>query len=234
MASKSTHTLHFGQQPIPISRIAAKFPVVHLTNDDLAAMEEIRQTLNLYLYTVDSLDSDFSAFSKIFVEDVVTNYGPPLNVLTPLSTLQTTLEQAVGKVRTQHITGTQSIRMFESKKEAFSVTYFRAHHFPPEHPQTPVVNPSESVLTALGQYQDQWVKTQEGWRIAHRNLVYMVSSPLRLGSWPCKLKTYRDHLWALQPSCRSTLTWSESSVATLSGPGQRPILTSRMVKLCIA
>jgi hypothetical protein len=58
------------------------------------------------------------------------------------------------------------------EKRAFSVTYFNANHFSKNAPM--LVSAAEGKLTAYGQYQDQWVKTDDGWKICYRNLVYMV------------------------------------------------------------
>ena len=32
---------------------------------------------------------------------------------------------------------------------------------------------TEGKLSAYGQYQDHWIKTDDGWRICHRNMIYL-------------------------------------------------------------
>lgn len=134
---------------------------------DPRSIEAIRATLALYPLAVDG--KNFDALSRIFAEDAVANYSEPLNVLTPLSTIKSSLESSLNPVTTQHAYGTQLIDIL-SPDSAFSVTYYTATHFGKGSLFT------GQTVTAFGQYQDVWRKQRDGaWKITHRNLVYMVS-----------------------------------------------------------
>jgi len=101
----------------------------------------------------------------VFAADAVANYSAPLNVLTPLASIQAVLASSLEKVTTQHALSTQVIEVL-SEGEAFSVTYFTATHFGMG------VYEGEIAVT-YGQYQDYWVLQYHGWKIQNRNLVYM-------------------------------------------------------------
>ncbi|KAJ5406574.1 hypothetical protein N7465_007858 [Penicillium sp. CMV-2018d] len=127
----------------------------------------IRNTLAIYTFAIDG--KDFNALSKIFTTDVIVNYSAPLNVLTPLETIQSVLSLSLGCVTTQHLYGTQRIDIL-SPITAKSVTYFRAAHFGKGDKEN-------EVDYAYGQYQGNWQRQATGtWRIVHRNFVYMVSA----------------------------------------------------------
>lgn len=133
---------------------------------DAGSIEAIRNTLAIYPFAIDG--KNFDALSKVFSADVVANYSAPLNVLTPLSSIQSVLKESLACVTTQHLYGTQWIDIL-SPTTARSVTYFRAAHFGKGET-------ADQVLYAYGQYQDNWERQLLGtWRIVHRNLVYMVS-----------------------------------------------------------
>lgn len=134
---------------------------------DAGTIEAIRNTLAIYPFAIDG--KNFDALSKVFTTNAVANYSAPLNVLTPLSTIQSVLQTSLACVTTQHLLGTQWIDII-SPVSAKSVTYFRAAHFGKGQTEG-------QVLYAYGQYQDNWERQLTGsWRIAHRNLVYMVRS----------------------------------------------------------
>ncbi|KAH8588461.1 hypothetical protein B0O99DRAFT_359756 [Bisporella sp. PMI_857] len=127
-------------------------------------VEAIRNTMAHYPLCIDG--KNFEALDLVFAPDAVANYSAPLNVLTPLSTIKTVLENALIKVNTQHALSTQVIDVI-SPTEAFSVTYYTATHFG-------VGNYEGQILVAYGQYQDAWVRQPDlSWKISHRNLVYM-------------------------------------------------------------
>ncbi|KFZ19524.1 hypothetical protein V502_03605 [Pseudogymnoascus sp. VKM F-4520 (FW-2644)] len=127
-------------------------------------IETIRATLALYPLAIDG--KNFESLSLIFASDAVANYSAPLNVLTPLSTIQSVLETSLNPVTTQHSFGTQLIDVL-SYDSAFSVTYYTATHFGRGGFEG-------KTATAFGQYQDVWKKQGNGeWKITHRNLVYM-------------------------------------------------------------
>lgn len=132
---------------------------------DAGTIEAIRNTLAIYPFAIDG--KNFDALSKVFTTNAVANYSAPLNVLTPLSSIQSVLQTSLACVTTQHLLGTQWIDIL-SPVTAKSVTYFRAAHFGKGETEG-------QVLYAYGQYQDNWERQLTGsWRIAHRNLVYMV------------------------------------------------------------
>lgn len=151
--------------PIEISFLASGYmPEVYT---DAGTIEAIRNTLAIYAFAVDG--KDFDALSKVFTTDAIANYSAPLNILTPLETIQSVLSTSLGCVTTQHLYGTQRIDVL-SPITAKSVTYFRAAHFGKGDKES-------EVDYAYGQYQDNWQRQATGtWRIVHRNLVYMVSA----------------------------------------------------------
>lgn len=168
--------------PIAQFALPTMFPIppLHASPQDVLA---IRNTLALYPLAVDG--KNFAAFSEIFTRDVYTNYSAPLNVLTPLSVLEATIKASLAPVTTQHQYGTQLIDLLygdltprsesgcEGPTQAVSVSYFTATHFGKGAYEG-------QSLIAYGQYQDSWVKNVSAgtWRIAVRNLVYMVSGVL--------------------------------------------------------
>lgn len=133
---------------------------------DPFVVEAIRNTLALYPLSVDG--KNFAALSEVFTTNAVANYSAPLNVLTPLSTIETVLQESLAPVNTQHAFATQLIDIL-SPTSAFSVTYYTATHFG----RGPYLG---ATVTAFGQYQDVWaLQSDLSWKITHRNLVYMVS-----------------------------------------------------------
>lgn len=154
-----------GTAPIPLSLLANDF-VPH-AGEDATVVEAIRNTLALYPFAIDG--KNFDALDKVFAENAVANYSAPLNVLTPLSNIQQALAASLECVTTQHLFGTQLIDPI-SLTVAESVTYYRAAHFGSGQA-------TGQVAYAYGQYQDIWHRQSDRtWRIAHRNLVYMVCS----------------------------------------------------------
>ncbi|KAF2091570.1 hypothetical protein K490DRAFT_61006 [Saccharata proteae CBS 121410] len=138
------------------------------------AVEAIRQTLNTYPLAIDS--KDFAALSAVFTTDAVANYSAPLNVLTGLRAIQSTLNASLLPVTTQHALATSVIRVehepsYQNASEtvpttARSITYYTATHF--GHGLY-----EGQTVTAWGRYEDALVLKKEGWRIRRRHLVYM-------------------------------------------------------------
>jgi len=134
-------------------------------------VEAIRATLALYPLSIDG--KNFAALSSVFTSNAVANYSAPLNVLTPLSNIESTLQASLAAVTTQHAFTTQLIDIL-SLNSAFSVTYYTATHFG----RGPYLG---ETATAYGQYQDVWARQSDfSWKITHRNLVYMVSRTVPL------------------------------------------------------
>ncbi|KAF9891591.1 hypothetical protein FE257_003602 [Aspergillus nanangensis] len=159
----SDHELQpFGTAPIPAASLPTSFPPVDTQRSGV--IEAIRNTLALYPFAIDG--KNFAALSNVFAADAVANYSAPLNVLTPLSTIESVLEASTACVTTQHHFGTQLIDPL-SPSVAESITYYTASHFG-------TGNQTGQVAYAYGQYQDTWNRQHDGsWRIVHRNLVYM-------------------------------------------------------------
>ena len=151
--------------PIPGHSLPDVLSAQRSNSFEASEIEAIRQTLALYPFAIDG--KNFDALSKMFAEDAVANYSEPLNVLTPLSVIQETLEASLMPVTTHHSFGTQYIAII-SPKIAQSITYYTAAHFGSGELAT-------EVAYAYGQYQDTWHKQWDGtWKIVYRNLVYMV------------------------------------------------------------
>ncbi|RDW86022.1 hypothetical protein BP5796_04347 [Coleophoma crateriformis] len=154
-----------GDVPIPffdLPVVTACSPFVVSPSD----VEAIRRTLSRYPLAIDG--KNFAALNLIFTSNAVANYSAPLNVLTPLATIQSALEASLMPVTTQHLLGTQIIDVL-SPTSAFSVSYFTATHFGKGAYLGEIV-------TAYGQYQDWWIRQKDlSWKITHRNLLYMVS-----------------------------------------------------------
>ncbi|KAK3672500.1 hypothetical protein LTR78_007550 [Recurvomyces mirabilis] len=97
------------------------------TSQNPVFLEEIRYTLNLYPIIIDG--KAFSALDQVFTATAVANYSSPLNVLTPLSTIKTTLAASLAPVNTQHSLTTQFIEISPGACTARSVSYYTAAHF---------------------------------------------------------------------------------------------------------
>ena len=94
---------------------------------DPIALEQIRNTLALYPLAIDG--KNFAALDLVFSQDVVANYSAPLNVLTPLSTVQSILQKSLAVTQTQHKLSTQVIEIMPHGCQAMSLTYYEAMHF---------------------------------------------------------------------------------------------------------
>ncbi|CAI7582416.1 unnamed protein product [Penicillium glandicola] len=133
------------------------------STSDVAPIE-LSSLATIYAFAIDG--KEFDTLDKVFTTDATANYSTPLNVLAPLTTIQSVLSTSLECVTTQHLLGTQRIDVL-SPITANSVTYFRAAHFGKG-------DLADQVAYAYGQYQDNWQRQATGtWRIVHRNLVYM-------------------------------------------------------------
>ncbi|KAF9695650.1 hypothetical protein EKO04_006358 [Ascochyta lentis] len=164
----------FSPNPVPISQLPTHFPPQKLTNvETLLDTEAIRQTLSRYAYAIDG--RIFDSLSDVFTTDAIANYSAPIGVLNGVKAIETTLSASLAPFPgTQHILGSQSIRLC-NEDEAISTSYYRAAHFLPRNAtgSVPDVAGYASMLYAYGQYQDSWVKLDGLWKIKYRNLVYM-------------------------------------------------------------
>ena len=165
-------------QPISLHDTAAVFAPAAASQDP-SVLAQIANTLALYPFAIDG--KNFPLLRKVFFPDAVANYSAPLGVLTPLKTIEATLEASLSPVTTQHALSTLSIDLLRRGCTARSTTYYTASHFGKNKYEGQVVY-------AYGQYQDTWSKDRDGtWKIQFRNLVYMVRSLLpsnmsRIGS----------------------------------------------------
>ncbi|KAF3033261.1 hypothetical protein E8E12_003574 [Didymella heteroderae] len=171
-ATTSRPCTSFSPGPITFSELPGYFPRQKISKlTDLADIEEIRQTLSQYAFSIDG--RDFDALSDIFAEDAVANYSAPLGVLNGLAVIETTLAAALSQFPgTQHQLGTQRIRLCE-KHTAISTTYYRAAHYLNATGGALQVIDDSGVLIAYSQYQDSWIKHNGKWKIVYRNNVYM-------------------------------------------------------------
>lgn len=181
-AFASPSCAQFSPGPVPISQLPSHFPRQKITNSaTLTDIEDIRQTIAEYAYIIDG--RAFDSLPSIFTPDAVANYSAPLGALRGIDAIKSTLSASLAQFPgTQHLLGTQRIRICD-KNSAISATYFQATHFLRPNATvgaTEVVDDS-GVLYAFAQYQDSWVKRDGLWKIAYRNVVYMVSWGLLVG-----------------------------------------------------
>ncbi|KAJ4987126.1 hypothetical protein SVAN01_07414 [Stagonosporopsis vannaccii] len=173
-AATSYSCAQFSPNPVAPSQLPSYFPRQKITNvAHLADIEDIRQTLSDYAFIIDA--RAFSSLASIFTPDAVANYSAPLGVLRGVSAIETTLSAALAQFPgTQHLLGTQRIRICD-KDSAVSATYFQATHFlqPNATAGATGVADDSGVLYAFAQYQDSWVKRDGLWKIGYRNVVYM-------------------------------------------------------------
>ena len=176
-AVASQSCAQFSPGPILLSQVPAYFPRQKV-NDvaTLLDIEEIRQTLSLYATIIDG--HDFPSLSKIFTTNAVANYPAPIGILNGTGAIQSTLAaDGVQFARgTQHLFGSQIIRICD-KERAVSVAYFRASQLLQQNATIGATELTDdsAMLYTYGQYQDSWVKLDGLWKIAYRNLLFMVS-----------------------------------------------------------
>jgi hypothetical protein len=161
--------------PMAFSYLAEQF--TPQAAPDPIATESIRRTLALYALAIDG--RNYEVLRKVFTTDARANYSDPIGVLNGVQAIIDNLAPGLSMfVSTQHHLGTQLIHIC-SLTSAVSVTYFQATHY--FTPYTGVENPVDNskVLIDKAQYQDTWARQRDGtWKIANRNLVRMVRSPL--------------------------------------------------------
>lgn len=174
-ATTSKPCADFSPSPIAFLALPAYFPHQRISKlTDLADIEEIRQIISQYAFSIDG--RDFDALSEVFAMDAVADYSAPLGVLNGLAAIETTLSAALSQFpSTQHQLGTQRIRLCE-KNTAISATYYRAAHYLNATGGALHVIDDSGVLIAYSQYQDSWIKRNGTWKIVYRNNVYMVSA----------------------------------------------------------
>lgn len=115
--------------PIPFASLPSLFaPDADLSSPDPVIESQIRNTLATYAFSIDS--KNFTALSSVFHPDAVANYSEPLNVMSGLPEIMSTLEASLALFAgTQHSYGTQAIRVDDAGSSARVVTYYTASHF---------------------------------------------------------------------------------------------------------
>ncbi|KAF2995254.1 hypothetical protein E8E13_003482 [Curvularia kusanoi] len=168
----SRSCIDFSPAPVPESQLPAYFPRQKLNNAaSLIDVEDIRQTLSEYAFIIDGRAFDF--LSDIFTANATADYSAPLGALTGVEKIKATLSTSLAQFSgTQHILGSQRIRLC-SKTTAISATYFRAAHFFNATVGATALVDDSALLVAYAQYQDSWVKQDGLWKINYRNVVYM-------------------------------------------------------------
>ena len=111
---------------IPLYSLPTSYPASLIAQNPIFE-NQIRDTLAHYPLAIDG--KNFAALDLVFTQDVVANYSAPLNVLTGLATVISTLKASLAPVTTQHALSTQLIEILAGGSGARSVTYFTASHF---------------------------------------------------------------------------------------------------------
>ena len=127
MSNKTSCPTYTPSTPQPIDLVDLPSIYANASKSQNAdTVAQILNTLSLYPFAIDG--KNFAALSLVFTEDVIANYSAPLNILTPLSVVQKSLEQSLAPVNSQHAYGTQAVEVLDSCS-ARSVSYFTANQF---------------------------------------------------------------------------------------------------------
>ena len=148
-----------------LSIIAFLAPSI-LSHSALTPWEKIHQTLHTYPLAIDFRDGPL--FAAVFAPNAVANYTGPLSNLTGIDAIKDGLLASVAGLVTQHQLGTTVIKIGAGAESASSTTYFTANLVS--------VAPSKTAgdFTVLfGNYRDELVVTDKGWRILRRQLQFM-------------------------------------------------------------
>jgi len=124
-------------------------------------IEAIRNVLTLYAKSLDR--RDFAAMKRVFTPDATGNYHES-GSYQGVETLSAFFAKVLGQCGpTQHLLGSMDIQVQGDR--ATASTYLQAIHIGSK----PGFEGKR--LTVWGEYRDQLVRTAEGWRIRHRELV---------------------------------------------------------------
>ena len=126
----------------------------------LVARQEIAEVLSRYCECID--ECDFDGLERVFTEDCVTDYGPGRGgQVVGRRALIDRIAAVVKELRrTQHLLGQHRLEL-EADGSWRSMIYATAWHELADG----------STTTSRVRYLDRFVRTPEGWRIAHRELV---------------------------------------------------------------
>lgn len=124
-------------------------------------IEAIRSVLTLYAKSLDR--RDFGAMKRVFTPDATGNYHES-GSYQGVETLSAFFARVLGQCGpTQHLLGTMDIHV--QGDTATASTYLQAIHIGSKR------GFEGKRMTVWGEYRDQLVRTAEGWRIRHRELV---------------------------------------------------------------
>ncbi len=134
--------------------------------DHLHSHDEIRQLAARYCWALDTLDRDLLAL--VFTPDATAHLGRGA---------QTGVEEIWGTIHSvlstldlsQHVVGSQLIDLDDDGNRGSSRCYFNAQHIRKSAE-------AGSQFIVAGRYEDNVVRTPDGWRIAHRTLTVMWTS----------------------------------------------------------
>ena len=114
-----------------------------------------------------ALDSrDWERLRRCFTDDAVADYGGASSDGYP--TIEQTCRQALEPLSaSQHLLGNHLVRVDGERAE--STCYFQAQHV-----MSGLQGGSDYIVA--GRYDDRFLRTGEGWRIAHRKLTVMWTS----------------------------------------------------------
>lgn len=132
----------------------------------LSPWVQIHQTLHTYPLAIDGKDA--ALFHRVFAQDAFANYTGPLSNLTGIDAITTALRASVANVLSQHQLGTTVIDIHKGATTANSTTYFTASLF-----GTGDKFPTSSHVYLYGLYSDVLRRSDVGWRITSRQLVFM-------------------------------------------------------------
>jgi ketosteroid isomerase-like protein len=127
---------------------------------EVADRLEIAEVLYRYATALDT--RDWALLSAVFVEDAVYRMGVRGEFAGP-DAIADKLKDVLGPLRaTQHLMGNPVITV--DGDTARSTSYVRAQHYRTDHSN------GGNTLDMGGIYADELIRTQDGWRIAHRVL----------------------------------------------------------------
>lgn len=135
------------------------------TDPDLQTLLDEREITRLALRYCRALDTkDWSALDDVFLPDANADLGGPTE-LVGIEEIRTRIRTALGHLDdSQHLVGNHEVVV--DGDTATHRCYLQAQHV--RHAATGGPN-----YIVAGRYEDRLVRTDAGWRIAHRTLVVM-------------------------------------------------------------
>ena len=128
--------------------------------------EEIRQLTARYCWALDTLDRDLLA--TVFTADATAHLGR--GTQTGFDEIWLCIHDVLSVLDlSQHVIGSQLIDVDSAGSRGTSRCYFNAQHV-----RKTAAGGSQFIVA--GRYEDDLVRTPDGWRIAHRTLTVMWTS----------------------------------------------------------